>query len=105
MFDFENAGAAPVEAAAARYLTLAEFTRVSAQQTHLRNGMRFAEAERSRPWRAESAGQLQLRIKAGMQDEDIDPSLDAGYRYQSAKTSMRPGSGSMISSPNLQAGR
>jgi hypothetical protein len=38
MFDFENAGAAPVEAAAARYLTLAEFTRVSAQQTHLRNG-------------------------------------------------------------------
>jgi len=49
MFDFENAGAAPVEAADARYLALAEFARVSAQQTHLRDGMRFAEAERSGP--------------------------------------------------------
>jgi hypothetical protein len=49
MFGFENAGAAPVEAADARYLTLAEFARVSAQQTHLRDGMRFADAERSDP--------------------------------------------------------
>ena len=49
MFDFENAGAAPVEAADARYLALAEYARVSAQQTHLRDGMSFADAEHFDP--------------------------------------------------------
>ena len=49
MLDFEDAGDAPVEAADARYLGLAEFAIVSAQGSHIRDGMRFAEAERSDP--------------------------------------------------------
>ena len=47
MPDFEDAGAAPVEAADARCLSLAEFAVVSAQEIHLRDGMSFTEAERS----------------------------------------------------------
>jgi len=47
--DFEDAGAAPVEAGGARCLSLAEFAVVSAQQIHLRDGMSFAEAERFDP--------------------------------------------------------
>ena len=39
MFDFENAGAAPVEAADARCLSLAEFAVVSAQEIHRRDDM------------------------------------------------------------------
>ena len=49
MLDFEDAGAAPVEAADARCLSLAEFALVSAQGSHFRDGMNFAEAERSDP--------------------------------------------------------
>jgi|SRR6516162_152975 len=44
MLDFEDAGDAPVEAADARYLGLAEFAVVSAQVSHFRGGMSFAEA-------------------------------------------------------------
>jgi hypothetical protein len=49
MLDFEDAGAAPVEAAGARCLSLAEFAVVSPQEIHLRDGMSFAEAERFDP--------------------------------------------------------
>ena len=49
MPDFEDAGAAPVEAADARCLSLAEFAFVSAQEIHLRDGMSFGEAERFDP--------------------------------------------------------
>ena len=49
MLDFEGAGDAPVEAADARHLGLAEFAVVSAQGSHVRDGMRFAEAERFDP--------------------------------------------------------
>jgi hypothetical protein len=49
MPDFEEAGAAPVEAADARCLSLAEFAVVAAQEIHLHDGMSFAEAERSDP--------------------------------------------------------
>ena len=49
MPDFEEAGAAPVEAADARCLSLAEFAVVSPQEIHLRDGMSFAKAERSDP--------------------------------------------------------
>ena len=49
MLDFEDAGDAPVEAADARCLSLAEFAVVAAQEIHLHDGMSFAEAERSDP--------------------------------------------------------
>jgi hypothetical protein len=49
MPDFEDAGAAPVEAAGARCLSLAELAVVSAREIHLRDGMSFAEAERFDP--------------------------------------------------------
>jgi len=49
MFDFENADAAPFEAADARCLSLAEFAVVSAQGSHFRDGMSFAEAEHFDP--------------------------------------------------------
>jgi hypothetical protein len=49
MLDFEDAGDAPVEAADARYLGLAEFAVVSAQGSHIRDGIRFADAERFDP--------------------------------------------------------
>ena len=49
MPDFEDAGAAPVEAADACCLSLAEFAVVLAQEIHLRDGMSFADAERFDP--------------------------------------------------------